>query len=282
MRVETEPDLSAFAAEALPWLRHDPIAGNIIAGNIRSRLDGLNDLEPGALWIRVLDGDELAGVAMVTPPHMLCLPGLPEEAVTALADALSERRPDLPGVTGPRAPVERFVARWSVLNGVAAKRGTALMMYELTEPRVPASVPGEPRRAAPADRELLADWVAAFSTDVHSPIDRTRAQRLEYVDRRIERGLLWLWEDDGVPVSMAVRTDAVEGISKVSLVYTPAEHRGRGYAAAAVSRLCERLLAEPDIDRCMLYADLGNPTSNGVYRRVGFTPAVEAVDYTFA
>ena len=281
MRVEPEPDLSAFAADALPWLRREPVTGNLIAGNVGSRLSGLNDLEPGALWIRVLDGDELAGVAMVTPPHMLCVPALTEETVVALADALTALHPGLPGITGPRVPVERFVARWSVLTGAAAERGTALMIYELTEPKSPEGVPGSPRQAAPEDRELLADWVGAFSADVHSPVERTRDQRLEYVDRRIEHGMLWLWEDDGTPVSMALRTPVVEGISKISVVYTPPGHRGHGYAAASVAALCERLLADPGIDRCILYADLDNPTSNGVYRRIGFTPAAEAVDYTF-
>lgn len=281
MRVETEPDLSAFAAEALPWLRRDPVTGNIVAGNVRTRLDGLNDLEPDALWIRILDGDELVGVAMHTPPHMLCIPALTEEAVVALADTLAGLRPRLPGVTGPRGPVERFVARWSVRTGAAAERGTALMIYELTEPKLADGVPGTPRQAGPEDRDLMVDWIAAFSDDVHSPVERTREQREDFVDRRIERGMLWLWEDSGTPVSMALRTEPVEDVVKISVVYTPPEHRGRGYAAASVSRLCERLLATPDVERCMLYADLDNPTSNGVYRRIGFTPAVEAVDYTF-
>lgn len=281
MRVETEPDLPTFAADALPWLRHDPVTGNIIAGNIRARLDGLNDLEPEALWIRVRDGGELAGVAMVTPPHKLCIPGLPEEAVVALADSLSRLRPELPGITGPRVPVERFVARWSVLTGAAAERGHALMIYELTEPKAPEGVPGDPRRATAADRELLADWVTAFSADVHSPVERTREQLLEYVDRRIARGMLWLWEAGGEPVSTALRTETVEGIVKISVVYTPPEQRGHGYAAASVAALCRRLLTEPGIDRCILYADLDNPTSNGVYRRIGFTPVVEAVEYRF-
>ncbi|MBB6032296.1 GNAT family N-acetyltransferase [Phytomonospora endophytica] len=281
MRVETEPDLSAFAAGALPWLRGDPVAGNLIAGNVRSRLDGLNELEPGALWIRVLDGDALTGVAMVTPPHMLCVPVLSEKAVVALADTLAERGTALPGVTGPRATVERFVARWSVRTGAAAERGTALMIYELTDLKAPEGVSGTPRQAAPGDLETLADWVAAFSADVHSPVERTPEQRREYTARRIERGMLWLWEDDGVPVSMALRTGVVEGIVKISVVYTPPEHRGHGYAAASVAGLCERLLATPGVERCILYADLDNPTSNGVYRRIGFTPAVEAVDYTF-
>lgn len=281
MRVEPETDLSAFAADALPWLRREPLSGNIIAGNVRSRLDGLNDLEPESLWIRILDGDELAGVAMLTPPHMLCVPDLPEQAVVALADALAELRPQLPGVTGPRIPVERFVARWSVRTGAAAERGTALMIYELTALKSPDGVTGGPRAAAPEDLEPLTDWVAAFSADVHSPVERTREQRREYTARRIERGMIWLWEDAGVPVSMALRTEAVEGLVKISVVYTPPEHRGRGYAAASVAALGERLLATPGVERCILYADLDNPTSNGVYRRIGFTPAVEAVDYTF-
>ncbi|MEV0645696.1 GNAT family N-acetyltransferase [Phytomonospora sp. NPDC050363] len=281
MRVQIEPDLAAFAAGALPFLRRDTATGNVIAAGVRARLDGLTDLEADAMWLSVLDDGELVGVAMLTPPHKLCLPGLPEPVVVALADALCELRPDLPGITGPRAAVERFVARWSVRMGAPARRGTSRTVYELTEPLIPDGVPGNARRAVPADRELLADWFEAFTRDVNGPVRRTRRERLDIVDRRVDRGLLWLWEDAGTPVSMALRLDAVEGVSRITAVYTPDEHRGRGYAAASVSRLCAGLLATEEVERCMLYADQDNPTSNGVYRRIGFVPAVEAVDYSF-
>jgi predicted GNAT family acetyltransferase len=33
--------------------------------------------------------------------------------------------------------------------------------------------------------------------------------------------------------------------------------------------------------RCILYTDLGNPTSNSVYRRIGYRAVVECLRYRF-
>ncbi len=56
---------------------------------------------------------------------------------------------------------------------------------------------------------------------------------------------------------------------RVGLVYTPPALRGRGYASACVAATSDRALASGR-RFCTLYTDLANPTSNGVYRRIGY------------
>ena len=34
-------------------------------------------------------------------------------------------------------------------------------------------------------------------------------------------------------------------------------------------------------DRCVLYTDLDNPTSNAIYQRLGYEPVDEALRYAF-
>jgi predicted GNAT family acetyltransferase len=63
-------------------------------------------------------------------------------------------------------------------------------------------------------------------------------------------------------------TAAFGGVCRVQLVYTPPERRGHGYAAALVAALTAEQLSAGR--RCMLYTDLANPTSNGLYRRIGY------------
>ena len=45
---------------------------------------------------------------------------------------------------------------------------------------------------------------------------------------------VWVW-DDGGPVAMARYTDAIGGVARIGLVYTPPEQRGHGYAAACTA-----------------------------------------------
>jgi predicted GNAT family acetyltransferase len=52
-------------------------------------------------------------------------------------------------------------------------------------------------------------------------------------------------------------------------VYTPPEHRRRGYATALVADLSRHAL-RTGAERCMLFTDLANPTSNRIYARIGY------------
>ncbi|PYU44730.1 MAG: GNAT family N-acetyltransferase, partial [Acidobacteria bacterium] len=55
--------------------------------------------------------------------------------------------------------------------------------------------------------------------------------------------------------------------------------RKYGYAAACVHALSKHL--RDGGYRCILYTDLGNPTSNSIYRRIGYKAVAEALRYRF-
>jgi predicted GNAT family acetyltransferase len=101
------------------------------------------------------------------------------------------------------------------------------------------------------------------------------------IGQRIDAAALFVWEVDGTVVSMAAVTAPLGGVSRVHLVYTPPEHRGRGYASACVATLTAGELAHHG-RTCMLYADLANPTSNGIYQAIGYRRVGDAVDLKFA
>lgn len=91
------------------------------------------------------------------------------------------------------------------------------------------------------------------------------------VDERTASGRLTLWETGGVPVSMAGVSLQVAGSVRVAPVYTPPEHRGHGYAAAVTAEV-SRAAREAGAQEVLLFTDLANPTSNGVYQRIGYRP----------
>jgi hypothetical protein len=49
--------------------------------------------------------------------------------------------------------------------------------------------------------------------------------------------------------------------------------------AACVASLSKQIRDEEC--RCILYTDLGNPTSNAIYRRIGYRAVAEAIQYRF-
>ena len=67
---------------------------------------------------------------------------------------------------------------------------------------------------------------------------------------------------------------------RVGPVYTPPEHRGRGYATSLVADLtAERLAA--GLAFCFLFTDLANPTSNAIYARIGYEPVADWDQWSF-
>ena len=79
---------------------------------------------------------------------------------------------------------------------------------------------------------------------------------------------------DGEPVSMCIRTRPIRNTASVSGVYTPDNHRRKGYAGACVAGLSQKLLDE-GFAYITLFTDLANPTSNSVYMRLGYEPIAD-------
>ncbi|MBI0385301.1 GNAT family N-acetyltransferase, partial [Streptomyces albiflaviniger] len=80
-----------------------------------------------------------------------------------------------------------------------------------------------------------------------------------------------VWELDGRPVACAGISRTIAGMARVSLVYTPPELRGRGYAGAATAAVSGAARAA-GVREVLLFTDLDNPTSNALYQRLGYRP----------
>lgn len=106
-----------------------------------------------------------------------------------------------------------------------------------------------------------------------------REEVCQAVEDRITRSSLFLWED-GRPVSMAAGSRQTTHGIVVNQVYTPPELRNRGYATSCVAALSQHLLDQGHTF-CALFADLGNPTSNSIYQRIGYRPVVDFGEYYF-
>lgn len=220
------------------------------------------------------DNAQVVGCAVRTSPWNLAVSPMPLEAATALGRALAPADPELPGVTGERAVAE------AVLAGYASPRTSAIAIVEvvhvLTELRPPAGVPGAARQASWDEIDVLVDWHVQFAADAGLPVRDLRAA----VEQRMRTAGLWWWVDGGERVSMAGHVAPLEtpggAVGRVGPVFTPERFRRRGYGGAVTAAVVEQLL--PGCATVMLYADASNPTSNGVYERLGFHRVAQIVE----
>jgi GNAT superfamily N-acetyltransferase len=197
-----------------------------------------------------------------------------------VAAALHAAGRALPGVTGGTASTAEFVQAWASRTGQAATLNRAEGLHVLDTLVPPVGVTGRARPAGPADAALCTDWGTAFEREAVPDRALSREHVERSVARRIEQGTLLLWDDGARPVSLAGRHLPAAGVSRIGPVYTPPDQRRHGYAAAVTAAASEAALAA-GAEHVMLFTDLANPTSNGVYARIGYRRVGEASEWIF-
>ena len=180
------------------------------------------------------------------------------------------------------------------LDGVAAldrRGGAAGLAGELGEADVPVAAVGGDLALLVLVAEVEAELVGVVLGDLAvdagdlagDDLGEDDAAQLASARAAVDEGIaertLWVWEaPDGEVVSMVGARLPAYGVSRVGPVYTPPTHRGRGYAGAATA-LASAGMRELGATEVCLFTDLDNPTSNGVYRRIGYVPVLDTGNF---
>ena len=273
--VHESDDAGPVLVLAGAYLAGDPVAHNVVLTILHERAA---HPEPGSYWW-VTVSDHVVGVALQSPPgHAASITPMAADALDALVPVMARTVAGLPGVVGDAATAAGFAGRWTEVTGSGAAARDGQRLYRLASLRVPSGVSGGPRPAAPDDLELVLSWWRGLAADTGE--EPPGADGDAVVARRIDQGEIWMWTDDDRPVSMARLSPPAAGAVRVGFVYTPPERRRRGYAAASVAALSAHGLRQ-GAQECLLYTQLSNPTSNGVYRRIGYQAVGEILAYRF-
>jgi predicted GNAT family acetyltransferase len=270
MQVTRFADPRSFLARAEPFLIGAEVENNLFLGIISTRSFGEDS------YIATVDrGGAVVACAVRTPPYKAVISAADPPALVCLVRDLSEKYPDLAQVHGPEPAVARFADLWAARMGVPSIQTTRYRLFEIRKsPHAPASPAGTLRVATERDLTTLVGWLTAFIAEA-LPGDPTDPQTA--ATTAINARSLFVWDDKG-PVSMAGWSGRTSRGVRVIFVYSPPEHRGRGYATAAVAELTRRLLDE-GLVYCCLYADRSNPGSNRIYQSIGYHAVGESSDY---
>jgi RimJ/RimL family protein N-acetyltransferase len=260
-------DPEVYAANALPLLLREP-ASNTVALTVLDTLragQGFSDQPPTLAWYT--EHDQVTGAVSMTPPYGILLAQLPAGSEQGLVEELHVRGIAVPDAHGAVETVRRFTACWLAGTALTAQTLFEQRLFRLDELVPPDPMPaGSGRLVTADDLDLLMDWMQAFQDEAEQRSSPSRPMHA----RRVELELFWFWLDEqGDPVSVAGRNVTIAGVSRVGPVYTPPEHRKRGYAAG-VTAACTQHALDTGAEQLVLTTDVKNPTSNGVYERLGY------------
>ncbi len=265
-------DPSFVLSEAGEFLAADRVRNNVMIVLLHDRAE-TGDV--GRYWIAKQEG-AVRGIVFQSPLNFSALVTPMERDVTAaLVDRIAGDGVELPAVGFETQTSTAFAGEWAARTKCAVRPSRAGRQYECFDvipPAKPAS--GELRLAKPDERDLMIDWIAEFRGMVGGPDSDVAAG----VDRGIARQLIHVWDDQG-PVSVAIQSPAVDGFVQVRTVFTPSEHRGKGFASACVAELTSQVLASGD--RCLIYTNLNNPTANHIYQQIGYEVVQETLQLDF-
>ena len=269
MSWQTSEAVADFLDQAGPFLRSRPVENTVLltlAETLKSQgPQAIGEGDPIFGWWTA-PGDRVEAAFLQTPPFPVLVSAAPADAIGALPGALDGR--SFPGFNALEADADALAEKWESRTGRAATPGHRSRLFRLDRltPPTPAP-PGKARVAGHADRALLIDWLHVFHEEIGSP-GRDVGKMVD--DKLAHSGLL-LWETDGHPVSLAGQTRPQSGMVRVIAVYTPREHRARGYAGAVTTAVTQAALDAGATD-VVLFTDLSNPTSNALYQRLGYRP----------
>lgn len=238
------------------------IKTNLISSIANSVANGSHAYET-CYWWAVKEGNKTVGVAIRTSPYGYVFSPISEEAIRILIKEIQVGDPNAKEFSGPRSVIDKI----ETILGVKPIESEGELIYKLTTLN-PVTQQGHVKVATEAHYALILKWTKAFIAE--TGITSYNLER--NVKNAIERGVYYLLEIEGVPVSLGGFAALVEvlgqKIGRVGPIYTPIEFRKRGYASVITSHITQLCIAKSAIPT--LYTQSDNLTSNKIYQNLGY------------
>ena len=246
MELIIHQDVKNYASAVVPFLEMNEAENGLLLGI----LDMLQDQSPLTLPVmaEVKCGEETTAAAFYHTRNLIVSRGL-EGAIEELSKKLIEVHVEVPSVVGPSAISQK-------------------------------DVPGDMRLMTTDDVDLVTQWICGFHQDALPAEPYIPEDARRNAEARPQRRMTFIWDADGMPVSMASLARPTRRGITVNAVYTPPEYRRQGYATALTAAVSEEGLQRGK-SFCVLYTDLSNRTSNSIYQKIGYKPISSSRQYRF-
>jgi len=304
----TTVDLDQFAATACGFLASRAAENALLLSAVLAARSAQGTQataqEPGGGWLfgwwEPPGGGEPRGAFLHDPLAPLLASSLVPEMATSLAATLARMSRPVLGVDAPTQAADAFAAAWSQRAGTVVRVHRHCQVYRIAgsgagpggvpappsrlaralpgavawPPPQPPVPPGRLRIATGSDKQLLADWLAAFANEtaerMDSPLDLA-ADLISYGgavfwEAPQRPGRPWdaahflpgsrnrdahhgntgqAGEPSGQPAALATLTRPTAGIVRISMLYTPPDRRHSGYASAVTMAVGRAVLSGP-------------------------------------
>jgi uncharacterized protein len=200
-----------------------------------------------------------------------------EEIIPLAVEELDKRQIRLPSVMGHGETALRFAECWRRKTQSGVTFAGKDCLYELTSIGDGRPARGRLRRAASSDVPQLEPLFTGYYRE-DLGVSKTGQDLEQELARLPAEDEVYFWDDDGAK-SMATALLPYDGGVELANVFTPQEHRNKGYATACIHEVCRTLLQQ--VPRVVLFVDQDNSPANALYRKIGFRLVDTMSTYAF-
>ncbi|MDM5234810.1 GNAT family N-acetyltransferase [Bacillus cereus] len=270
IQLQVYEEILRFKEDVTPFLEKNEQENNLILGVLQMVQ------EPIFMGVAKQE-EEIAVVFLQTEEKkqiIVATSEMAEENIVELAKKLTNVYPDIPGLIGNQKIVQKLAEEIAILENKKTNVVMEQGVYELKQVKKKWNGDGIFREVSSEELPLIEQWIYRFCEDVKLPTTEEEATQTAHTLLTNHR--LFGLEVDGKLVSVAAKTRPTKNNITVNFVYTPKEERKKGFASICVAALSQHLLDE-GYKTTTLYTDLANPTSNKIYKEIGYEQIMESV-----
>ena len=272
MRVKQYHSINDFFKENLSFLEKQEATNNLQIGIPLSMLGEVEKRSPPNLFSVFNDQQVVFSCVQTSPRNFLIYGEEPLDKVVfkSLIPVLVEKKINTQGVIGPKHLATGFAEAWKEETGQSWAINFEQMIYQLDAVREIKLSNGVFKKATIEDLPVVEQWFVDFAKEAMNRPNDEESRKI--AREKVETGCLYLWKNEEISVSMAAVARPTRNGITVNYVYTPPEHRGKGYACSCVAMTSKLMLEEYKF--CCLFTDLSNVSSNYIYQKIGYYPII--------
>jgi predicted GNAT family acetyltransferase len=270
--MHVEPLIESRRDEALAFLRDRRETSLYLLSNLAEYGPVLTEHLNSGNFKVVVDGDRVVAVFVLTRRGNLVAQCDEADAIANLILDACETEP---------IALQGFVSRWAVADPLHRAHQARHPRFDTTfhardilfrRPVESGRAPADPavRPLQAGDFEAWDPLQRAFLEQEGIPVQGTMAQRRTLFEAQTARGHWWGYVADGKLVSTVALNACIEGVGQVGGVYTPPEHRRRGYSRAVMQRLFADAAGPLGLHTLILFTGEGNVEAQRMYEQLGF------------
>lgn len=273
LKVKRFVDSGKFLSASSSFLLQNAVDNNLLLSVISTFRTNPGYYDSFVGHVCVDQNDEVVAAVARTPPYdLLIAKSHSRHGLRLLCDVVWPDR--IPGIIGDRGSVGVFADQMCRTTGCSLIFRESLRNYSADTIRPTHITDGVIREATIKDKDTIIRWLETwYSVSGNAPTKNPTTSADRSFNRTMTDSVakIWVLEKDEI-VSMAGSMGEVADGIRIGPVFTPAEHRGHGYAKTLIAEVGKLRLSQ-GYKRLFLFVDANNTIANKIYMDMGYRPS---------